>query len=79
MGVKTLRPLAPAIPDVYWAFTRFVRPPWRRFALIPHDGGGIFRRDAMQVQVNLRRPFDRGPRRWERLSGRRHRLKGAGT
>jgi hypothetical protein len=26
----------------------------------------------MQVQADVRRPFDRGPRRWERLSGPRH-------
>jgi hypothetical protein len=34
------------------------------------DGGDVLRADAVQVQVDLRRAFDRSPlRRWERVGG----------
>jgi hypothetical protein len=33
--------------------------------------GHVLGRDPVQAQVYLRCPFDRGPRLWERLSGRR--------
>ncbi len=40
--------------------------------LLADDGGDVVGGHAVQVQVDVRRPFDRGPRRWERLSGPRH-------
>jgi len=36
------------------------------------DGGDVLGAHAGQVQVDLWRPFDRGPWPWERLSGPRH-------
>jgi len=46
------------------------------------DGGDVLRTDAVQVQVDLRRAFDRSPlRRWERVGGphRNGGLRGDGT
>jgi len=40
--------------------------------LLADDGGDVVGGHAVQVQVDVRRPFDRGLRRWERLSGPRH-------
>ena len=75
------RPRAPT--DLLWD-VRGARPVYLRSRQCSpgEDDGDVLRADAVQVQVDLRRAFDRSPlRRWERVGGphRNGGLRGDGT